>query len=168
MNHEDAVKYENRVNLREAGLDQQKINDIILTNKGYRPVPSTYLSSGYIDEHLSMFSDGVVKISPSTPLGQAGPPGGTFVMPKSVADNLIAEAGGDVAKLEKLLSLDPGTLGTNPVRLDIQNPSGLRMSSGNELGANSQWIPGGQDRRRDFRGNNKFSFSTGIYININI
>lgn len=75
--------------------------------------------------------------------GQAGPPGGTFVMPKSVADNIIREANGSVSKLEQLLSLELGTLGDSPVRLDIAAPQGLRMPSGNELGANELWIPGG-------------------------
>ena len=41
-----------------------------------------------------------------TPTGQAGPPGGTFVMPKSVADGIIQEANGSVSKLEQLLSLE--------------------------------------------------------------
>ena len=143
MSPEDAEKYNKWVELREAGLDQQVVNDILLTNKGYRPDPITYLSKEYIDVHLEMFSDGVTKISKATPSGQAGPPGGTFVMPKSVADEIIQEANGDVSKLEELLSLEPGTLGDSPVRLDVEEPNGLRMSSGNELGANEQWIPGG-------------------------
>ncbi|WP_051869731.1 hypothetical protein [Kineothrix alysoides] len=143
MSPEDAAKYNKWINLREAGLDQSKINDIILTNKGYRPDPATYLSKEYIDAHLDLFSDGVTKISVSTPTGQAGPPGGTFIMPKSVADEIIQEANGNVSKLEQLLSLEPGTLGNSPVRLDIPEPHNLRMPSGNELGANEQWIPGG-------------------------
>lgn len=57
--------------------------------------------------------------------------------------NIRKEANGDVSKLEDLLSLEHGTLGDSPVRLDIEEPNGLRMSSGNELGANEQWIPGG-------------------------
>lgn len=39
-----------------------------------------------------MFSDGVTKINKTTPSGQAGSLGGTFVMPKSVADRIIQEA----------------------------------------------------------------------------
>lgn len=77
------------------------------------------------------------------PTGTAGPPGGTFVMPSSVADDLIAQAGGDISKLEKLLSLAPGSLGTSPVRIDVKNLGNIRIPSGNELGANSQWLPGG-------------------------
>lgn len=56
---------------------------------------------------------------------------------------MISNAGGSVSKLEQSLSLDPGTLGDNPIRVDIPNPKGLRMPDGNELGANSQWVPGG-------------------------
>lgn len=41
-----------------------------------------------------------------------------------------------------------GELGTNPVRVDIPNPTGLRMPSGNELGANAQWLPDGKTLRR--------------------
>ncbi len=36
-----------------------------------------------------------------------------------------------------------GDLGTHPVRIDVPNSTGLRMPSGNEAGANAQWIPGG-------------------------
>jgi hypothetical protein len=124
-------------------IDQSVIEKILSIKKGERPDPATYLSQDYITSHLSQFEGGVTKISASSPNGVVGPPGGTFVMPKTVADKLIAESGGDVTKLEKLLSLEPGTLGSNPVRIDITSPSGLRMPSGNELGANSQWIPGG-------------------------
>ncbi|HEY5535044.1 MAG TPA: hypothetical protein VIL99_08950, partial [Ignavibacteria bacterium] len=60
----------------------------------------------------------------------------------SIADDLITQAGGNVSKLEQLLGLSQGSLGTNPVRIDIVNPTGLRLPSGNELGANAQWIPG--------------------------
>ena len=64
-------------------------------------------------------------------------------MPKSIADDLISRAGGSIAELERLLGLDPGNLGTTPVRIDIAKPTGLRMPSGNEKGANLNWIPGG-------------------------
>ena len=126
-----------------AKLDKTTIDSILSARKGSRPDPATYLSQDLINSHLSQFDDGVTKFASTSPSGVVGPPGGTFVMPKSAADNLIKEAGGDVAKLERLLSLEPGTLGVSPVRIDIASPSGLRMSSGNELGANKQWLPGG-------------------------
>ena len=65
-------------------------------------------------------------------------------MPKSVADDLIAKSNGDVSEIEKYLGLDPGDLGASPVRIDIDEPKGLRMPSGNEDGTNpTKWIPGG-------------------------
>ncbi len=125
------------------GITNQKVNEIIKTPKGVRPDPTTYLSSKYIKNHLLKFKNRVTKIVALAPTGTAGPPSGTFVMPSNIADDLIAKAGGDVLKLEQLLGLKRGSLGTNPVRIDIPNPTGLRLPSGNELGANSQWIPGG-------------------------
>jgi len=49
--------------------------------------------------------------------------------------------------LEKALGLPAGTLENNPlVRVDIPNPrdANLRVPSGNEAGANDQWLPGGK------------------------
>ena len=112
--------------------------------KGARPAPNTYLEANYVTNHLSKFDGGVTKIISYNPSGTVGPPGGTFVLPKSQADNLIAQAGGDVNKLEDLLGLNRGDLGTSPYRINIDNPSGLRMPDGNEPGANVNWIPGGK------------------------
>lgn len=68
---------------------------------------------------------------------------GTFVIPKSVSGDVIAQSGGDVSKLEEILGLNPGDLGTNPVRVDIPNPQNIRMPSGNEAGAwPGYWTPG--------------------------
>jgi hypothetical protein len=125
------------------GIDQATANQILSIPKGSRPDPATYLSQSYIDSHLAPFNNGVTKIMADAPTGAVGPPAGTFVMPSSVADSIIAQAGGNVNKLEQLLGLPAGSLGTNPVRVDISAPSGLRMPSGNEPGANSQWLPGG-------------------------
>ena len=120
-----------------------KVDEIINTPKGSRPDPVAYLGKEYIAGHLSKFQNGVTKIVAQAPSGTAGPPSGTFVMPLYIADELIAKARGNVLELEQLLGLQAGSLGTNPVRIDIAHPTGLRLPSGNELGANSQWIPGG-------------------------
>ncbi|MEG0564358.1 hypothetical protein, partial [Anaerorhabdus sp.] len=146
MSPEDSQKYWLWNHLRENGLDQTKINDIILTNKGLRPNPNTYLSETYIKNHLKQFDGVVTKIMTQAPTGTAGPPGGTFVMPSSFAEDLIVQAGGDVSKLEIMLSLEPGALGSSPVVVEVKNPKNLRVPSGNELGANSQWLPGGNTR----------------------
>lgn len=129
-----------------ARIDPVIFEKILNTPKGARPDPTTYLSQDYIDSHLSLFQDGVTKFSATTPTDVVGPPGGTFVMPKSFADQLIDQSGGDVTALEQLLGLEPGDLGSNPVRIDISSPSGLRMPSGNERGANPRWLPGGYTR----------------------
>jgi hypothetical protein len=127
------------------GWTTSRIHDeVIAVQKGSRPLPDTYLSPSEIKEALAPFDNGVVKIKANPPSGTEGPPGGTFVMPKAQADEIIRQANGDVAKLEKLLGLKPGDLGTSPVRVDIPEPKGLRLSSGNELGANEYWVPGGR------------------------
>jgi hypothetical protein len=68
---------------------------------------------------------------------------GTFVLPKSYVAQGITDSGGDVRKLEQLLGLDKGYLGDNPVLVEVAKPTGLRMPSGNEPGANLRWTAGG-------------------------
>lgn len=51
------------------------------------------MSKEYIDSHLSHFQDGVTKIKSKAPVDTEGVGLGTFVMPKSVADDVIAQAG---------------------------------------------------------------------------
>ncbi|MGE0497374.1 MAG: hemagglutinin repeat-containing protein [Ramlibacter sp.] len=118
--------------------------EVISVSRGQRPLPETYLSAEQVSSHLQQFESGVVKIKAAPPAGTEGPPGGTFVLSKAEADRLISAANGSVSRLEDALSLPRGTLGNAPVLVEIKNPSGLRMPSGNELGANSQWIPGGR------------------------
>ena len=124
-------------------LSQSVIDEILSAPDGHRPDPRTYLSEEYINKHLSDFNNGVTKITAKVPNGTVGGPTGTFVMPTSVADDIIKQSGGNVSKLEELLGFNPGDLGTNPVRIDIANPKGLRIPSGNEAGVNNQWLPGG-------------------------
>lgn len=132
-----------RLAARKPPISAATSNAIVATPKPNRPDPSAYLPKEYIDEHLAMFDGGVSKVMSAAPAGNVGPPGGTFTLPAKFLDDAVVKSGGDVAKMEKLLSLDPGTLGANPVRVDIPLPSGMRMPSGNELGANTHWIPGG-------------------------
>ena len=128
-------------------LDESKINEILSTPKGSRPDPKTYLSQEYIDNHLSYFQDVVTKIKSKAPTDTEGVGLGTFVMPKSVADEVIAKADGDVSNLEKLLGFPEGyfTDGGGLVRIDVEDITGLnvRIPSGDETGANSLWVPGG-------------------------
>ncbi|SAD49646.1 RhsB [Enterobacter hormaechei] len=109
------------------------------------PNPATYLDAGKISRHLELFKGGVTKfvwgINPE--FSHLGPPGGHFVMPRTVADDLIRRSGGNIPKLDRLLGLNAGDLGDAPLRVDINNPTGLRMPTGNERGANEFWLPGG-------------------------
>ena len=142
----DGIKNWNEISnmLRKEGVDEKKISEILSTSKGSRPDPTTYLSKEYIDAHLSHFQNGVTKIKSKAPIDTEGIGLGTFVMPKSVADDVITQAGGNVSKLEELLGLNPGDLGTNPVRVDMPNPQNIRIPSGNEVGAwSGYWTPGG-------------------------
>ena len=130
--------------MEASGLTQAKIDEILSLPNGSRPDPSTYLRSDYITSHLAKFDGGVTKIMSYTPTGTAGPAGGTFVMPTSLIDDLTTKAGGSISKLEEFLGYNPGDLGTNPVRVDIPAPNGLRMPSGNEMGViEGKWSPGG-------------------------
>lgn len=63
-------------------------------------------------------------------------------MPRTVADDLIRRLGGSIPMLERLLGLNAGDLGDAPLRVDINNPTGLRMPTGNGRGANEFWLPG--------------------------
>lgn len=131
------------------GLTAEKRDEIIAMPKGARPDPSEYLSSQYIESHLQKFSDGATRFMPESNLekyGIAQRDGTSFVMPRHEADAMTAAIGGDLRAMENELGLPRGFLDSNNVvRIDIADPGdfNLRIPSGNEAGANEQWIPGG-------------------------
>jgi hypothetical protein len=83
-----------------------------------------------------------------------GRPDGLFVLPKSEMDQLLKKTGGNINEIEKELGIPAGNwedaindaqVPSSLIRIDIK-PSQikkLRMPTGNELGANSEWIPSG-------------------------
>ncbi|HEX5254053.1 MAG TPA: hypothetical protein VFW69_09305 [Mycobacterium sp.] len=131
------------------GLTTEKRDEIIATPKGARPDPSDYLPSQYIESQLQKFNDGATRFMPESNLekyGIAQWDGTSFVMPKHEADAMTAATGGDLRAMETELGLPQGLLDSNKiVRIDIADPKdfNLRIPSGNEAGANEQWIPGG-------------------------
>jgi hypothetical protein len=133
----------------EPGLSAEKRDEILAMGKGTRPDPSEYLSPEYIEHHLDKFHDGATRFMPANNLdkyGIAQRDGTSFVMPKNEADALMAATHGDPRALEKALGLHEGFLDSKKlVRIDISHPDdfNLRIPSGNEAGANEQWIPGG-------------------------
>ena len=145
MSFEYGKQYSAWSKLREEGLSLEQVEKIKGTPKGQKPLPETYLSEEYINNHLnSLKKSGAVKIMPSEPSGTIGGKGGTFVMSGDELSEIIRNADGDVAKIESVLGLDKGYLGSNPVIVTIQDTSSLRLPSGNELGAWPEyWEPGG-------------------------
>ena len=138
----------------KSGLTSEKIADILNTPKGSRPTPSEYLSKEYIDNHLSKFDDGAAYIlSKKTyddyfdgrdKLGRSD--GTQFVLPKNEVDRVLNNAGGDLTKLEKELGYNIGSLENGDyIIMYVNNPKKYNISlpSGNEMGANDNWIPGG-------------------------
>ncbi|MCA1857554.1 DUF6531 domain-containing protein [Massilia oculi] len=123
-------------------LDKATSEAVLNTEKGLRPNPDSYLSQAYRDAHAEIFRGGAARIQPSAPTGTIGRTE-TWVFPQSTTRDAIARAGNDVSKLEELLGLDKGYLGANPVLVEIPNPIGYRIPTGNEFGANGFWRPGG-------------------------
>ncbi|KUH81290.1 MULTISPECIES: hypothetical protein [unclassified Mycobacterium] len=131
------------------GLSDAQRNEILAAEKGSRPDPSEYLTPEYIEEHLRFFEDGASRFMTADNLRDYGigqRDGTTFVFPTSELDALMNETAGDRRALERALGLPEGYFESyEVVRIDIPDPEnhGLRIPSGNEAGANDQWIPGG-------------------------
>ncbi|MFE4952220.1 hypothetical protein ACFQ9V_19110 [Leifsonia sp. NPDC056665] len=130
-------------------LSMAMSKQIIATEKGSRPDPTTYLSSEYIQQHLSVFDEGATRFMTPTNLDKYGlgqRDGTAFVMPKSQVDALVQKTGGDPRAIERALGLPDGFFEADAVRVDIHisDSERLRIPSGNEAGANDQWIPGGK------------------------
>lgn len=131
-------------------LQSEKIVNIKPSGTIKRPNPEEYLSSNYIKEHNALFDEGVAAFSKNDywiqKEGYFGRPDGAFVFPKDVAEAMVKEADGDPHVLEKLLGLDKGSLGNNPIMIEPKEVENLRIPSGNEGGAseNVQWRPGGK------------------------
>lgn len=135
-------------------LSVSDVERIRSLEKGSRPDPAEYLSDSYIQNHLSQFNDGASIIMTRDAYETyvqgndfIGYPDNTqFIMPKAYCDQIMNSAS-NTAILEERLGFEPGHFATNGgiVRIDITDIShlNLRISSGNELGANEFWIPGG-------------------------
>ena len=137
----------------DSGLSErqsEKIVNIKPSETIKRPDPEEYLSSNYIKEHNALFDEGMAAFAKNDywiqKEGYFGRPDGAFVFPKDVAEAMVKEADGDPHVLEKLLGLDKGSLGNNPIMIEPKEVENLRIPNGNEGGAsgNVQWRPGGK------------------------
>lgn len=132
------------------GLNKELSDRIRAMENGERPDPKTYMSEVQIKLHEMEFDEGASRLMLKEKFETYGPAqrdGTSFVMPKKEVDKLLQEAKGDKRALERALGLPDGSLDADKlVRIDIPNPkaAGLRIPSGNEAGANSQWLPGGK------------------------
>ncbi|MDO5650023.1 MAG: hypothetical protein Q4G11_05405, partial [Gallicola sp.] len=145
MSFEEGKKYSSWNLLRDEGLSLEQVEKIKGVPKGQKPLPETYLSESYIDNHLDTFKkSGAVKIMSGEPSGTIGSKGGTFVLSGDELSEIIQNADGDLSKIESVLGLDKGYLGSNPVIVTVKDSPSLRIPSGNELGALPEyWEPGG-------------------------
>ena len=130
---------------------------ILKIPKGSRPDPKTYVNSEYLTKHFAEFDEGATVIQTewaytnySEANGFVGVPDDNtlFVMPTKYADKVIKNSNGNIHYIEEKLGFPKGYFkyGGGLVRIDIEDLSDLdlRLPSGNETGANSLWIPGGE------------------------
>ena len=125
---------------------------ILMIPKGKRPAPETYLKRRYIRRHLKNFKAGASCIVSKELLeryhgdsiGKAD--NSQFIMMKSEMDSVLIKSHGDLSRIEHELGIPAGAWKHRIlVRIDIPKPKKLklRMPSGNEIGANVLWLPGG-------------------------
>jgi len=115
------------------------------------PLPSTYLDASYISNHLAKFDNGGSYLVPTEVLDQFGRNligrlDGQFIAPAGEIDDLLAAANGNISVIEDALGIPSGAWqGKQLSRIDISSTSShnRRLPSGNEAGANENWIPGG-------------------------
>jgi hypothetical protein len=122
--------------------------------RGERLSPSTYLDDAFMESHLGQFDDGASYLVTGKNYEKfvegkefAGFPDGQFVSSRNLIDDILVEANGSVAIVEKRLAIPEGLWQDKEglYRLDIENPKalGVRFPDGAEMGANEFWHPGG-------------------------
>ena len=125
---------------------------ILMIPKGKRPAPETYLKRRYIRRHLKNFKAGascivskeLLERHHGDSIGKAD--NSQFIMMKSEMDSVLMRSHGDLSRIEHELGIPAGAWKHRVlVRIDIPKPKKLklRMPSGNEVGANVLWLPGG-------------------------
>ena len=125
---------------------------ILMIPKGKRPAPETYLKRRYIRRHLKNFKAGascivskeLLERHHGDSIGKAD--NSQFIMMKSEMDSVLIKSHGDLSRIEHELGIPAGAWKHRVlVRIDILKPKKLRlrMPSGNEVGANVLWLPGG-------------------------
>lgn len=141
--------------LENSPLPRETVEDVLSHDKGDRPDPKSYMSQEMIDNHMEKFKDGgsyvltkeqyEMFVEGKSELGC--PDNSQYITTTENIDRIIAESGGDIGVFEDKLGFDRGHFenGGGLVRIDVKDPMSLnpRMPSGNEMGANEHYIPGG-------------------------
>lgn len=141
--------------IRRCCLDESTISKIQELPKGSRPDPATYMTKEQIEAHLSQFAGGgsfvmthdqyAMFVDQKDKIGY--PDNSQYMTSKEYMDGIANMAKGDFFVYERELGLNQGCFsdGGGMVRIDIYRPHdhNARMPSGNEMGTNSHFIPGG-------------------------
>lgn len=139
--------FERLENAWKKGWSKEKILEIL---KGEKPLPEEYLKKGYIVEHYNLFqkeeiASRIVLKETFEKRGIGKPDIGKteFVSRKSDVDEILMLSREDQAKKLgiPIEQVEKGQL----VRIDfkLSREVKIEIPSGNEWGANSEWIPGG-------------------------
>ena len=132
----------------KTGVSREALVRVIDTPRGQRPPVDTYLQAEQIERHLASFDEGAIRFTARDKVEKYGTlaNGEGFVMPAKEFDALMGRSGGDLRAVERELGLDPGYLGdsnTFVAFVERGDLDGLRIPTGNEWGANQNWLPGG-------------------------
>ena len=144
----DRLIERNGVVLKEGTSAEDVFNTVMTKNIGDRANPSTYLDPSYMKQQLGLFDEGASKFMTKKnydTYGVGQSDGTSFVLPKHQADEMMELAKGNSLKLADNLGIPRSMLEKDTlIRVDISNPrnAGLRLPSGNEAGANLNWMPG--------------------------
>ena len=139
---------ETGITFKEGWSADRVYDEIINIPHGSRPDPSTYLSDTQIQAHLSTFDEGAVRFASREKVEKYGTAGNSeaFVLPKKEFDRVVKDSNGDLRAVEIKLGLPKGYLGdgdTMAVYIKPEDIKNIRIPSGNEGGANNQWVAGG-------------------------
>jgi len=123
----------------------------VTVRKYNRPNPTTYLTASAIGKHLSMFSDKPCLFLTRYAFDNfckngIGRKDGQFLIPKEIGDRIEKQLSkkSTFAAGEAELGIPAGAwAGQEIIRVTINDIPNLRMASGNEVGANKYWMPGG-------------------------
>ncbi|YCI28654.1 PAAR domain-containing protein [Erwinia sp. PK3-005] len=148
----DAWRSKKLASIENTPLSNEKINEIVNIEKGQRPPPEDYLPESYIREHNEAFKEGASRIITRSSfeeygLGKPDVGRSEFVLTKDNANKILNETHGDPIEIAKRLGIPEEQLKNDSlVHVEFKNSKlySPKIPTGNEWGANSQWIPGGK------------------------